>query len=106
MSAQHRARSASPTADFAADHPGWVLATALAVIAAVAFLGGFFSPTGGPPAPVASTAAAAPMNRLNTPQARAYFAALYTDGGIGPKDLTSDNALKLGEQVCDGLRVG
>lgn len=108
MSAQHRRRSAtSPAADFAADHPGWVLTTALAVIAAVAALGTFFATTGGgSPTPVASTAVTAPADRLDTPQARAYFAALYTDGGIGPKDLTADNALKLGEHVCDMLRQG
>jgi hypothetical protein len=105
--AQHRARGVtSPAADLAADHPGWVIATAVAVIAAVAALGVFFASTGGSPTPVASTTVTASTNRLDTPQAHAYFAALYTDGGIGPKDLTADNALKLGEHVCDMLREG
>lgn len=54
----------------------------------------------------APAVAMAPVDRLKTPQAQAYFATLYADALIGPKDLTADHALQLGEQVCAGLRAG
>lgn len=106
MSAQHRApRVTSPAANFATDHTFGVAAAGVAVIAIAVALVAFFATTGDP-TPIASTATTAPTNKLNTPQSHAYFAALYTDGDIGPKDLTADNALKLGEHVCDMLRKG
>lgn len=106
MTAQHRARRGTSPADFVADHAGWVLTAAVAIIAAATILTTFWATNGGPTTPIAAATVTAPIDRLNTPQARAYFAALYTDGGIGPKDLTAENALRLGEHVCDGLRHG
>lgn len=107
MSAQHRRRSAtSPAADFAADHPGWVLTTALAVIAAVAALGAFFATTGSPTTPVASTAATASTNRLNDPAVRNYLGALFGDAGIGPPIVTAEQALFLGDAVCTAHTQG
>ena len=93
--------------DLAADHPWGVLAAAVALIAAVAMLGVFFATTGGPGTSVAPATVSAPVvDPLKTPQALAYFGALYTDGGIGPNDLTASNALKLGQHVCSDLHGG
>jgi hypothetical protein len=69
-------------------------------------VGVFFAATEGGGAPVAPAAVTAPASRLDSPQARAYFGALFADALIGPKDLTADNALTLGEHVCSDLRAG
>lgn len=107
MNAQHRARrGTSPAADFATDHTFGVAAAGVVVVAAVVALVAFYALTGGPTTPVAPATASAPIARLETPAARAYLGTLYADATIGPKDLTADNVLKLGEHVCDGLHAG
>jgi len=102
----HRARRGPGLSANLADHPGWVVAAALGLIAALGLLGVVFAAAGGSATPVVSATATAAVDKLKTPQALAYFGALYADGGIGPDDLTADNALRLGEHVCDDLRRG
>ena len=104
-------QSASPDASwgrgFVVDHSGWVITGLLGtVVGALVVLGVVFAPAAGHTGPVAPATLTAPVNPLDTPQARAYFAALYTDATIGPDMLSAGNALKLGQDVCTGIRRG
>lgn len=104
MTPAHRRQADSPTI-LIADHPGWVITTGVAVIAAIATLGAFFATTGGAGTSVATTAASVPADRMTSPAVRTYLGTLYTEG-IGPPVLDTREALFLGDAVCSAHREG
>lgn len=106
MTPAHRARRAPGLSSTLSDHPGPAITAVLVIAGALGAVGVFFAATEGGSAPVAPAAVSAPANRLDSPQARAYFGALFADALIGPRDLSAENALTLGDHVCADLHGG
>lgn len=110
MTGAHRqCRRPSLFSDLAADHPGRVIVAVLAVLVAVAdvsVMAAFTIGGGSPGTPQQAAAVTAPLRPVTPASQQGYFAALYTDALIGPRDLSSDDALRLGESLCGDLRSG